>query len=394
MFRVVWSSYNPWIVAPKPPHADGDSLLWKEKLPCPIPRPNEGFTDMLKRAATAAAVLIAPAALTGCQQSVAQSAMPDPHPQTITASATDASIDDRLNADTITDYVVNLPAGNIPRYNVQVAKGVSYGVAPTLSGQLNLVADVYTPLGDAPADGWPLLVYAHGGSFRFGERGAPDMIEFSRHMATTGMIVASIDYRLSTADPLVTTPGLAETFSESRNTIAQTHLPKQGLLAAIEDLAAATAYFRQLHSVRDDAVFISGDSAGAMAANYLAYGPANAQINVEWSPENLTGGPIAGVVSLWGGTPFTPHRVTRVDRGAPPAFIVHGGGDPVVPVSASSALAGALRRAGTPNRFVERRNVGHSFSRFDMYHPHGNQEPVADQIARFLHHLTPEPALQ
>ncbi len=42
-----------------------------------------------------------------------------------------------------------------------------------------------------------------------------------------------------------------------------------------------------------------------------------------------------------------------------PAWIVHGGADPVVPVEASRRLAAALTAAGSPVRYVELPGVGH-----------------------------------
>jgi acetyl esterase/lipase len=76
-------------------------------------------------------------------------------------------------------------ASGIERIN-----GLVYG---SPGGRLLLV-DLYLPDdGHAP---WPVIVWLHGGGWRFGDRRlAPDL---SRHFAARGFAMASIDYRLTT----------------------------------------------------------------------------------------------------------------------------------------------------------------------------------------------------
>ena len=59
-----------------------------------------------------------------------------------------------------------------------------------------LYLDMYEPAGDTLAQR-PLIVLAFGGSFVFGDRKSPDIVELCRRFAKMGYVAVSIDYRLT-----------------------------------------------------------------------------------------------------------------------------------------------------------------------------------------------------
>ncbi|MDX1695530.1 MAG: CocE/NonD family hydrolase [Ketobacteraceae bacterium] len=61
--------------------------------------------------------------------------------------------------------------------------------------QISLNADLWLPDTEAPAEGYPAVVFMHGGSWR--DRDYSDMFQFLHRAAREGYIGVSIDYRLS-----------------------------------------------------------------------------------------------------------------------------------------------------------------------------------------------------
>src|SRR5690349_2875260 len=91
-----------------------------------------------------------------------------------------------------------LPSGFETSGGVRVLPGVPYA---TLPGVRPLELDLYLPpSGEAPA---PVVIFLHGGGWRLGSRGSagPAYARLSpgpfEQIATTGIAVASVDYRLS-----------------------------------------------------------------------------------------------------------------------------------------------------------------------------------------------------
>ena len=71
--------------------------------------------------------------------------------------------------------------------------------------------------------------------------------------------------------------------------------------------------------------------------------------------------------------------VDQVSPGDPPTFLVHGGNDPLVPVSQSQELAAALTEAGVPNQLVVIPGAGH-----DLDFPIKTPRNLVLQILEFL----------
>jgi triacylglycerol lipase len=69
----------------------------------------------------------------------------------------------------------------------------------------------------------------------------------------------------------------------------------------------------------------------------------------------------------------------QVRPGDPPTFLVHGGNDPLVPVSQSQELAAALTAAGVPNQLDVIPGAGH-----DLDFPIKTPRNLVLQILEFL----------
>jgi hypothetical protein len=79
---------------------------------------------------------------------------------------------------------------------VATTSDVTYGSAVNGSGEtVSLELDVYQPSGDA-VTARPAIVWVHGGSFAFGSKTSPELVDEATVFATKGYVNVSIEYRL------------------------------------------------------------------------------------------------------------------------------------------------------------------------------------------------------
>lgn len=185
---------------------------------------------------------------------------------------------------------------------------VAYGQAVSQAGQnVTLRFDLYEPTGDeAPLR--PLVIWIHGGSFAFGSRTSPEIVDQANIFARKGYVNASISYRLSERGCTVVDVGCIES-----------------MVDATEDAQAAVRYFRanaETYGIDPDRIAISGTSAGAITALHVGY---RAQV-----PGNSgTPGPSSDVRAA---VSFSGARLLgNCDTGDAPALLLHGSADSVVP---------------------------------------------------------------
>jgi acetyl esterase/lipase len=259
---------------------------------------------------------------------------------------------------TATGYLVkaevtrpDLPEG------VLVRKGLIYRI----DGERRVALDLYRPEGAPPRSGWPALVVIHGGGWRGGDRA-----EYGRSMAVLarhGMVVASIDYRLSK-------PGVPS-------------WPKN-----LEDVRAAVRWLRG-HAPRIDVdparIAALGSSAGGHLAALLATrgdddlpgpGVPSARVSgavVFFGPSDLAAllrqsqGASASVELFLGGSP--PNDVSLAEASPltyathddPPMLLIHGTDDRRVPLEQSEILDARLTEVSVPHRLVRIEGARHGF---------------------------------
>jgi len=207
---------------------------------------------------------------------------------------------------------------------------VAYGTLPRQR------LDIYRPVGAAPPNGWPVVVFFYGGSWTGGERAQYGFVGAA--LASRGMLVLLADYRLY---PEVRFPDFLR---DSAQAVAW------GLRHAAE------------HGGNPRRVFVMGHSAGAYNAAMLAFDP-------RWlaaaghAPREL-----AGFIGLAGPYDFLPmtnrdaqpvffhpnyppdtQPMAFASAASPRSFLAAGRSDALVdPERNTATLAARLSAAGVP----------------------------------------------
>lgn len=232
------------------------------------------------------------------------------------------------------------------RYEMEIFEQVEVNTNVIYSDVHNLSMDIYQPVGDDVTNR-PLIIFAHGGTFIFGNKNNPTVVELCETFAKRGYVTASINYRL--ANDIV---GLFEQFTFYTNTESAYEV----VLNAMMDGKAAVRYFRKdvaengnTYGIDSNQIWAGGNSAGGVLflhvghvqsieefINPLDDNRANIAIDVFSSIggdiEGNSGNPgysseISGVISLAGAL----HRSEYVDINDIPAVFAHGDNDGVVP---------------------------------------------------------------
>ena len=122
--------------------------------------------------------------------------------------------------------------------------------------------DIYQPVGDT-ATNRPLLIFAHGGVYIEGDKNSNTMVTLCEAFAKRGYVTASIRYRLTNLQSLLS--------ANSYNIFSQT------VVNSISDMKSAVRYFRKdvaennnTFGINPDLIFVGGYSAGAVTAAHLS----------------------------------------------------------------------------------------------------------------------------
>lgn len=196
----------------------------------------------------------------------------------------------------------------------------------------NLLADVYTPDGDAETDR-PLLIVAHGGSFEFGSKTGTDVVPIAEAFVKRGYVVATINYR----------KGILQGFTPPSDEDAG-----NAVMRATQDLKAAIRFFRNSavndgnpYGINDAKIMTCGVSAGGFMALHAAYLDQVSEIPsyVNMSATGLSGGiegdsgtpgissDFAAVINIAGAIGDT----AWIQNGDTPLLSFHGDQDGTVP---------------------------------------------------------------
>jgi len=207
---------------------------------------------------------------------------------------------------------------------------VVYGVAPNAQGTpVTLKLDVYRPHGDATAKR-PLIIFAHGGSFRAGNKDSPEIVDEANEFAKKGYVTASIDYRLST-------DGL------------------NAIYRAVHDAQTSVRFFRKeasTYGVDPGRIAFGGSSAGAIMALDVGFNanlPGDAGSNPGFSSS------VQAAVALSGAAIFNG----QIGPGDAPSLLFHGTSDPIVGYSLAQDTVKAAKAAGLITYLVSWQGAGH-----------------------------------
>ena len=231
------------------------------------------------------------------------------------------------------------------RYEMEIFDEVEVTTV-TYSDIHNLSMDIYQPIGDDVTNR-PLIILAHGGTFIFGSKNNPTVVELCETFAKRGYVTASINYRL--ANDIV---GLFQQFTFYTNTESAYEV----VLNAMMDGKAAVRYFRKdvaengnIYGIDPDQIWAGGNSAGGVLFLHVGHVQSidefiapldDNRANIATSVFNSIGGDIegnsgnsgysseiSGVISLAGAL----HRSEYVDSNDIPSIFAHGDNDGVVP---------------------------------------------------------------
>lgn len=224
--------------------------------------------------------------------------------------------------------------------DVETIRDVPFRETP--QGTLRL--DLYLPTSGSDH---PFFVFAHGGAWVLGDKGERPMFD---QLAGEGYAVADIQYRLS--------------LDEER----QYPAPVRDVTAAVKWVKANASRY----GIDASTGALGGYSAGAhlaalvgLAPDYEVFQPVDFEPETTASVDAIVGysgpydftapeadgndlianffGESASEETLTEGSP-----VTHVDSSDPPALLLHGTNDVVVPTRSTTVLAAALRDAGVP----------------------------------------------
>ena len=146
-----------------------------------------------------------------------------------------------------------------------VTEDIKYGEAPQPK-LLNphhikeLYLDVYQPAGDTSSSR-PLVIWAFGGAFVFGNKRSADIVGLCSALAQRGYVCAAIDYRLST-DLVIN---------------SETSHVYEAVMKASHDMAASIRFFYKDAATSNEfridttRIYIGGVSSGAITALQLAH---------------------------------------------------------------------------------------------------------------------------
>jgi acetyl esterase/lipase len=252
-------------------------------------------------------------------------------------------------------------------------------VYATIGGK-RLSLDIYLPDGvEKP----PLLVWVHGGAWRYGTKKMVESVFFENGFAT-----ASLDYRLSTEAPFP---------------------------AQVHDIKAAIRFLRTMGSkygFRTDRIAIAGASAGAHLAALVGVTNGHPALEGEVGDYRDVSSDVQAILSYFGASNLTsilrqstPHGlrvrepalglllgaqpedamdlarlaspVFHVDASDPPLLLLHGDQDLQMPINQSHELEGAYEEHGLDVFFDVVHGAGHG----------GNDFYRGDHLARVLSFL-------
>lgn len=178
--------------------------------------------------------------------------------------------------------------------------------------------DLYEPAGDSAAKR-PLIIWLHGGGFKYGTKNAKGIEIWGNTLAQRGYVMAAMNYRLTKKHPLRNFKDLAEACYD-----------------AIDDVRTAIRYFKthtSAFNIDTGKIILGGNSAGGMAALQAVFSNRTDLQNVIDSNKvigntgNYNPDGIAGIINFWGAL-FNDAWLSRTDI---PIVSVCGSRDRIVP---------------------------------------------------------------
>jgi acetyl esterase/lipase len=212
--------------------------------------------------------------------------------------------------------------------DISINRDLSYVSNADPGEKKSFLFDFYQPKNDHLARR-PLIIWMHGGGFKFGTKEAKDIRIWCKNFARRGYVCAAINYRLS-----------------KKNTLFNFGELQKGCYYAVQDVKMAIEYFkrhRAEYKIDPDKIILAGNSAGGLIALQAAY-CSNAELakmaGIADTSANQDGIlKVAGVVDFWGGI----FDLDWLKNAHVPIVSVVGSRDNIMPPTHKSAsLYGAI----------------------------------------------------
>lgn len=249
------------------------------------------------------------------------------------------------------------------------------------SGQ-PLQVDIYRPLTPPPAAGYPAILCIHGGGWSQGSRRftwlAPDL-------AKAGFLVVSPDYRLTNT---ATFPAQIDDVRDAAAWMI-THARELQINPQRIGLAGGSAggHLALLLGLAPSQAYPGGESTTLPKNTFKAicalYPPTDLTTIVPFPlrsrPDNLVAKLLGGSVNEKADLARAASPIEYVNSDSPPILLIHGHKDRLVPVSQSTVLNDAYRKAGAKSEMILLPDAGHGFPPDQK-----TETQIADFFARYL----------
>lgn len=208
-------------------------------------------------------------------------------------------------------------------------KNISYATAEeTGKNATAFLLDIYQPKGDTMMVR-PLIIWMHGGGFKFGRKTSRATPLWSKTFAQRGYVCAAINYRLSKKKPLSKFADLAD-----------------GCLMAMEDLELAIHFLKanaKEYRIDSNKIILAGNSAGGMIALQTVYCNYAALCKMAGRPDSIINTTtyqhprVAAIISCWGAL----YDTSWIQNASVPIVCIHGSKDRVVPCQQKNSFYGS-----------------------------------------------------
>ena len=275
--------------------------------------------------------------------------------------------------------------------SVELVPDVEYGRV----GDRRLLLDIIRPKEPPKGARMPAVVWIHGGGWRRGDKGGRQNLP----LAERGYFTASIEYRLSEE---ATFPAAIEDCKCAIRWL-RAHADKYGIDPKQIGVwgSSAGGHLSLLVATTDEKAGLEGNGgwsgySSRVQAVVGLCGPSDLTLNADRPTQ--PGREDARRLFLGGSYEEKPQAyrlaspVTHVSSDDPPALLIHGESDAVVPIEHAERMEAALKKAGVPVTLLRVKNATHGFQ------PIAGQpiEPSRGELIRravefFDRHLRPSP---
>lgn len=208
--------------------------------------------------------------------------------------------------------------------DISIEKNLSYAANVAKDEKKAYQFDLYQPKEDTVHER-PLIIWMHGGGFKFGTKEAKSIQLWSKTFAQRGYVCAAINYRLSKKNPLFHFDELLKASYYS-----------------VQNAKTAVSYFKKHHKeyhIDPDKIILAGNSAGGIIALQAAYSSNTELAGMAKLADTVEGAKtreifkVAAVINFWGAI----YNLDWLKNTRVPIISALGSSDGIVPPTHKSA---------------------------------------------------------